>query len=465
MEEADCLSQRIAIVASGKLKAVASPSRLKKEFGVGYRVNCKCSKVKLEKMILERNLQNDVKLFDAANEGGISQAELLSDTSSSKSFPEFFKLLEDNNIPHFLVSSSLEDVFLRLTMGSVIENEMPTVNSDVLDNDNKYFSDYSKIAQETAVETSDAGPSKVGSGHQKCMRTERSWTSRQISNLVSSLYIDGFLLYRNHWLFFSFFALAFLVVPMLFMLLCNLSTTPSDNSGENTTVTLNLSSVFVQPIKVKLFDISAEDAKLFKKAMPEIVIEVDEDITTLSRQFYEYPYAIYSQYPFFIKKTENAENEFSCILNMNFPPSFDFCVIAINNFYYYKNSNKRKLYPLKMNYIVTNEIQKSTTSREDSAYAADSADLAKRVCKGNTYGVIMPLLMACLVFYLLRMEQRSVVQRQTQYYRANGRSVIWSLAIRYISLTVPLMVFAQVTMLFANVEKLLDRKGNELLKV
>ena len=77
----------------------------------------------------------------------------------------------------------------------------------------------------------------------------------------------------------------------------------------------------------------------------------------------------------------------------------------------------------------------------------------------------MPLLMACLVFYLLRMEQRSVVQRQSQYYRANGRSVIWSLSIRFISLTLPLMVFAQVTMFFAWAEKLLDQDGNELLKV
>lgn len=43
MEEADVLSDRIAVVADGKLQCVGTPLYLKNKFGDGYKVNLVCN--------------------------------------------------------------------------------------------------------------------------------------------------------------------------------------------------------------------------------------------------------------------------------------------------------------------------------------------------------------------------------------------------------------------------------------
>ena len=333
MEEADCLSQRIAIIASGKLKAVASPSTLKREFGVGYRVKCKCTQTKLEKLCLGVNIENDVIVREIGPRGFSCEATLIENTisDSGKSvLAEFFKMVEKVGIPYSLVSSSLEDVFLRLTTGSAIlpkQDEISQAESTKQDYQTTDFADnpkgteVEKAQPETTNSAHDISvTSKTCKNQSKCMRTDRSWTSRQISNFLSSLYIDGFLLYRNHWLFFALYALAFLVVPMAFMLLCNLSSVPSDLNEENTTVVLHLNTVFDHPIRVKLFDVSEEDLQLFEKALPGVALESNEIEEDLFNMYYSYPYAVYSRYPFFIRKNSRRTDEFSCILNMNFAP-------------------------------------------------------------------------------------------------------------------------------------------------
>lgn len=42
MEEADVLSDRIAVICDGKLKCVGTPLYLKNTFGDGYRINIVC---------------------------------------------------------------------------------------------------------------------------------------------------------------------------------------------------------------------------------------------------------------------------------------------------------------------------------------------------------------------------------------------------------------------------------------
>ena len=42
MEEADVLSDRIAVICDGKLKCIGTPLYLKNTFGDGYRINLVC---------------------------------------------------------------------------------------------------------------------------------------------------------------------------------------------------------------------------------------------------------------------------------------------------------------------------------------------------------------------------------------------------------------------------------------
>lgn len=43
MEEADVLSDRIAVISDGKLQCVGTPLFLKNQFGDGYKVNLVCN--------------------------------------------------------------------------------------------------------------------------------------------------------------------------------------------------------------------------------------------------------------------------------------------------------------------------------------------------------------------------------------------------------------------------------------
>lgn len=57
MEEADILSDRIAVICDGKLKCIGTPLYLKNTFGDGYRITLVCDTGSQERVI---NLMNKI---------------------------------------------------------------------------------------------------------------------------------------------------------------------------------------------------------------------------------------------------------------------------------------------------------------------------------------------------------------------------------------------------------------------
>jgi len=127
MTEADALSDKIAILALGRLRAIGDPLHLKKKYGAGHHVNILCDDEKVD-MVKE----NILKLLpdstlDHESAGSLSYSIPL---SRLKLFQQFLSYLEDhsrledekpngeNFIRDWSISqTTLEEVFMRLTHG------------------------------------------------------------------------------------------------------------------------------------------------------------------------------------------------------------------------------------------------------------------------------------------------------------------------------------------------------------
>lgn len=110
------LGDRIAIMASGKLKAVGSPFFLKKQFGVGYHLVC-VKKPSCDSSKLTNLLRNYIPEIKVEAEIGTELSYLLDDTNVSV-FQEMLRDLESNSHALDLESygislTTLEEVFLK----------------------------------------------------------------------------------------------------------------------------------------------------------------------------------------------------------------------------------------------------------------------------------------------------------------------------------------------------------------
>ncbi|KAJ3435390.1 abc transporter a family member 1-related [Anaeramoeba flamelloides] len=123
MEEADILSDKIAIIAAGKLRCVGSSLHLKNKFGAGYRIT----------MIIEEGTLNEIKEIIKEK---LSNVLFVSESlvtltieiprSNTHDLPEFFEFLDLNKdelfISDYSVSmTTLEEVFLNIAKSAANE--------------------------------------------------------------------------------------------------------------------------------------------------------------------------------------------------------------------------------------------------------------------------------------------------------------------------------------------------------
>jgi len=119
MEEADILGDRIAVMASGKLRCLGTSLHLKNKFGLGYRLNLTCLPGRQEELKqLVHNMIPNYELISATGEFFIYGLQ----TSVLPSVIPFFELIEENrDKPEFIIrdwgisQTTLEEVFLRVT--------------------------------------------------------------------------------------------------------------------------------------------------------------------------------------------------------------------------------------------------------------------------------------------------------------------------------------------------------------
>jgi len=143
MEEADTLSDTIAIMANGQLQCIGSAIHLKKKFGSGYQIT----------VTVKRNSRDMVvEFFESEIKGVVVESDGVSDCinfgipSAVHDLSQFLALLESKKkelgITALLVSlTTLEEVFLRITSKAEGKNdESADVDTDLdtdTENDNK----------------------------------------------------------------------------------------------------------------------------------------------------------------------------------------------------------------------------------------------------------------------------------------------------------------------------------------
>ncbi|KAI8925348.1 hypothetical protein BC831DRAFT_461279 [Entophlyctis helioformis] len=116
MEEAEALCRRIGIMAKGTLRCLASPDRLKKAYGAGYRLhfnavegNTPRACAFVESLLPEGWAQIDV----------FAAAALYEFSASKGMLSQLFKAVEAGKQEHGILDwgvgqTTLEDVFVRL---------------------------------------------------------------------------------------------------------------------------------------------------------------------------------------------------------------------------------------------------------------------------------------------------------------------------------------------------------------
>jgi ABC-type multidrug transport system ATPase subunit len=116
LEEADVLSDKIAIISKGNIRCIGSSQRLKNKFGNGFRLN------------ITFDSQNKTKAIEYINELFNGNAELQGDfyTSASFQIPNEFMVVsrvlkemkknkQEKGIKEFIISeTTLEDVFINI---------------------------------------------------------------------------------------------------------------------------------------------------------------------------------------------------------------------------------------------------------------------------------------------------------------------------------------------------------------
>jgi ABC-type multidrug transport system ATPase subunit len=141
MEEADVLSDRIAVICDGKLKCIGTPLYLKNTFGDGYRINLVC-KPGFQTQVI--NLMNEIapssKLIDESGGSMVFTVPITSisdigplfsliqveeepanqSNPKAKAIQELKSMTNDSGISH----TTLEEVFMKVT-GKKIQKYVP----------------------------------------------------------------------------------------------------------------------------------------------------------------------------------------------------------------------------------------------------------------------------------------------------------------------------------------------------
>jgi len=106
MEEADYLADRVAIIDSGKIVALGSPSELKDSVG-GDIIKIRCNDIERMKKMLSDN---------GFNASVVDKEIIIKEKRAEKAIPEIFSIAEGIEIKSIMYKEpSLEDVFLHYT--------------------------------------------------------------------------------------------------------------------------------------------------------------------------------------------------------------------------------------------------------------------------------------------------------------------------------------------------------------
>ena len=414
MQEADVLSQRIAIISEGQLKAIGSSTYLKSLFGVGYTFTYEKAYDQKVRAVVSENCAK-VK-FPSSEENGTFQVPM----ELASFLPAILKQLDTAGLGYSFNAATLENVFVSLSTKTTQSNcdSKADAENAVLDTD--FDEGLLDLADNTSSLNFENNPSHI-------------WFLNQ---LKFSFYVDFLRIFVENWIFFVVYTIFFFAFPQVVMLLCNLddSLFTSENIIQNGNITVTPATISKNP-KVAIFgqtfepELSNITNILSKNGVTTVT---NKSLDTILDEYLDKPGEIFNTYPFFLNFTDGGEVQ--CAPNNHFQSSSILCVLLLMNLYM-KPAFLSEL-PINVSVVYFEEEVSDDDDGSSYLYADYEEHKSERQdqCKGTIFYFLEPIIYFCLLFFILRVEASRNEVGLSSFYRANGAHPLFAFTYRLITL-------------------------------
>ena len=422
MQEADVLSQRIAIISDGILRAFGSSAYLKGLFGVGYTVSFSSEHYREVEKIVRGALNQETKFREVSETESAFQVPM----EYSSMLCSVLAELEKRNIVYNFNASTLENVFVVLSTSPDLADHGRQQRDDSADGVIKGSCDTVEEASEMISPREK--PKDI------FFLLEAFFLQFKFSILV-----DFIRLFRKNWTFFLGYTIVFFLLPQLVLLLCQIDSLIEDsNPLDDGNVTINMYSINKNPKVAVLGNVSVEKLEELRAAIGDPAIHFDAQYTEedFLNAYLNHPMNFYDKYPFMVSYDRNSE-KFRCVVNSNFDSSESLCKMAMINLYNTETGNRVN---------VEMKLFRDEDFYEYSYYWNNDDDDKDRpsnrdICRGSIYYYLVPVIYFCLLFHILRLEAQRNEMGLSPFYIANGANPMYSLFNRIAGLIIIILVY------------------------
>ena len=414
MQEADWLSQRIAIFVKGKLRAIGSSSQLKSLFGVGFhsftydKSNADAVRSIIPKIYPNAN-------FHLSEENASFRVPV----DQSGHLPDISDNLESSGIEYSFRAETLENAFESLS-ANFDQNEL-----------------------ETAINTQRDQIDQAGGSHDDANgpNSPESWFVQQCQFSFYAVFVRIFV---ENWKFFFIYTIIFFTLPQLLMIYCNFIDDDGDtfdegNMFENGNISVTPSTLFADP-KVAIF---GDAPNALRTQVAELLWSnsirpvTDQSLSEIISDYENKPSNVINKYPFFLNYSSRSE-KFECLVNNHLDSSLLFCMSLLFNLYH--NSSFSPVMPFTVGVTYYPSWSLSSRAEGDSDGDGDLDDDQKQ-CKAYIFHHITTLIYFCLLFAVVRFESGHTRRGLLSFYRANGAHPLFSFTFRVLAYSIIAFVY------------------------
>ena len=412
MQEADVLSQRIAIISDGYLRAIGTASYLKSLFGVGYTFTYASEfESSVREIVLKYCPEAN---FPPSDDGGLFQIA----TEKSSCLSKILDQLDEKKVEYSFNAATLENVFVSLSNNRAAGEKKSTDSTKVPNLLNVNDTVDKGSMQSVMFENSEQ--------HDRSEKICNNFFSWLISQVKFALLVDLFRVVMQNLKFLILFPIVLFGIPHLIMLLCYLDQFVQDSEGifAHGNITVTPFTLNTNP-KVAVFG-NAPDSEMkklqnkFEKPGMKLIDSISEE--DIMRKYQEAPTEIFNIYPFFLKYNQNS-GIFDCVINNHFQSSTLLCLTAMVPIY--SSSEFAQNLKVAVTYF-PKESQSSWIDEENEARESS----ALKTCQ-SAICLFMPVyIYPFLLYFIIRIESLRNDQNLASFFRANGAFQLFSLFVR-----------------------------------
>ena len=408
MQEADVLSQRIAVISDGFLRAIGSSSYLKSLFGVGYTFFYARKFASIVKEIVQKFCSNAQ--FPVKEDQACFQIA----TEYSSCLPMILDELDSRKIECSFNAATLENVFVSLSTSPAVCDRSSSSCRENDDNDD--------LREPDKVDTRNSDGFQLKSKFLGVSNKNLNWA---YSQLRFAVLVDLLRIFIQNFKFLISFSIAFFLLPQILMMLCLLDDgfESSGNALKNGNITVSPFTLDSNP-KIVLFGEAPDDqvskiGVILERSKIELLKNVSEE-EVMSR-YKIHPTEVFNTYPFFLKFND-SHRTFDCLVNSHFSSSALMCITLLIQIY---SSNKTV-----ESLNIAADFFYNETGNGDVDMGEGLDENGKNLCRSAIFYYFAPVLYMFLLFFIIRTESRRNEQNLSPFLRANGAFPLFSLAVR-----------------------------------